>query len=69
VGQGRKENMTDKELIRIILDDGWYFVRQTGGHRQFKHPVKKGIVTVPYKIKKNIELSVMRQAGIKRRKK
>ena len=61
--------MTDKELIKLIEEDGWYLARQTGGHRQFKHPVKKGIVTVPYKIKKNIELSVMRQAGIKRSKK
>lgn len=61
--------MTDKELIKLIEEDGWYLARQTWGHRQFKHPIKRGIVTVPYKIKKNIELSVMRQAGIKRSKK
>ena len=58
--------MNDKDLIRLITNDGWYFVRQTGGHRQFKHHTKPGIVTVPYRIKKNIELSVMRQAGIRR---
>jgi len=61
--------MNDKELIKIIEQDGWFLARQSGGHRQFKHPVKRGIVTVPYKITKNIELSVMRQAGIRRNNK
>lgn len=60
--------MDSKELIKIIEADGWYPVRQTGGHRQFKHPTKPGLVTVPYRIKKNIELSVMRQAGLRRTK-
>lgn len=60
--------MDRKDLIKIIEADGWYLVRQTGGHCQFKHPTKPGLVTVPYKIKKNIELSVMRQAGIRRNK-
>lgn len=61
--------MNDKELIKIIEQDGWFLARQTGGHRQFKHPIKPGIVTVPYRITKNIELSVMRQAGIRRNNK
>jgi predicted RNA binding protein YcfA (HicA-like mRNA interferase family) len=26
--------------------DGWYIVRQKGSHRQFKHPTKKGKVTI-----------------------
>lgn len=59
-----------KDLIKVIEADGWYLARQTGGHLQYKHPKKSGLVTVPYsKIKKNIELSVYRQAGIQRRKK
>lgn len=58
------------DLIRVIESDGWYLARQTGGHLQFKHPIKPGLVTIPCsKIKKNIELSVYRQAGLKRRKK
>ncbi|MFY7999409.1 MAG: type II toxin-antitoxin system HicA family toxin [Candidatus Kapaibacteriota bacterium] len=34
-----------KEIIRLIENDGWYFVRQKGNHRQYKHPEKKGRVT------------------------
>lgn len=59
--------MTYKELRKLIEQDGWELVRVTGGHHQFKHPTKKGLVTIPYRdITKNIELSVMRQAGIKK---
>ena len=36
-----------KELIDIIEADGWYFARQKGSHKQYKHPLKKGIVTIP----------------------
>lgn len=57
-----------KDLIKVIEADGWYLARQTGGHMQFKHPTKPGLVTIPNNVKKNIELSVFRQAGIERRK-
>jgi len=30
----------------MIEDDGWYLVRQKGSHMQFKHPIKKGLVTI-----------------------
>ncbi|HJY56907.1 MAG TPA: type II toxin-antitoxin system HicA family toxin [Streptosporangiaceae bacterium] len=26
--------------------DGWYLDRQKGSHRQYKHPSKRGLVTV-----------------------
>jgi predicted RNA binding protein YcfA (HicA-like mRNA interferase family) len=35
-----------REVIRLLLDDGWTLVAQTGSHRQFKHPTKPGRVTV-----------------------
>jgi predicted RNA binding protein YcfA (HicA-like mRNA interferase family) len=35
-----------RELIRLLEDDGWHLVRTRGSHRQFKHPVKRGTVTV-----------------------
>ena len=53
-----------KELIQKLYNDGWFFLKQTGDHIHFKHPIKKGKVTVPWKITKNIEMSVLRQAGI-----
>jgi predicted RNase H-like HicB family nuclease/predicted RNA binding protein YcfA (HicA-like mRNA interferase family) len=36
-----------REIIREIEEDGWIGVRQTGTHRQFRHPSKPGTVTVP----------------------
>lgn len=35
-----------KEVIRLLEEDGWYLVTTIGDHRQFKHPTKKGRVTV-----------------------
>lgn len=40
------EKLKVKEVIRMLEKDGWYFDRQKGSHRQFKHPVKPGTVTV-----------------------
>jgi len=34
------------DLLRLQAD-GWYLVATRGSHRQFKHPVKSGRVTVP----------------------
>ena len=34
------------EVLKRLNDDGWYLVNQKGSHRQFKHPVKKGKVTI-----------------------
>lgn len=33
-------------IIKTLEKDGWYIARQKGSHRQFKHPSKKGTVTV-----------------------
>ena len=38
--------MKVRDVIRRIEADGWYLARTTGSHRQFKHPTKKGLVTV-----------------------
>lgn len=35
-----------REVIRLLEEDGWYLIAVKGDHRQFKHPVKKGRVTV-----------------------
>jgi len=59
-----------KELIDIIEADGCFFSRQKGSHKQYKHPLKAGIVTIPYH-GKNEELehflvnSILKQAGLK----
>ena len=38
--------MKVRDVIKLIESDGWYQVAQRGSHRQFKHPVKSGRVTV-----------------------
>ena len=38
--------MKVREVISMIEQDGWYLVRTKGDHRQFKHPVKQGRVTI-----------------------
>jgi len=35
-----------RDVIRLLEDDRWYLDRTRGSHRQYKHPWKKGIVTV-----------------------
>lgn len=61
------KNCDRKALLRLIKKDGWYPIRQKGGHVQFKHPFKPGKVTIPYHISKNIENSVLKQAQIRKR--
>ena len=38
--------MKVRDVVRIVEQDGWYFIAQKGSHRQFKHPVKSGRVTI-----------------------
>ncbi|MBE3096139.1 MAG: type II toxin-antitoxin system HicA family toxin [Planctomycetes bacterium] len=38
--------MKIRDVVRLIEEDGWYLVATKGSHRQFKHPVKAGRVTI-----------------------
>ena len=38
--------MKVREVIARLQDDGWFLVATRGSHRQFKHAVKPGRVTV-----------------------
>jgi predicted RNA binding protein YcfA (HicA-like mRNA interferase family) len=35
-----------RDIIRLIEQDGWFLVATKGSHRQYKHPVKRGRVTI-----------------------
>jgi predicted RNA binding protein YcfA (HicA-like mRNA interferase family) len=64
--------MKSDSLIKSIEKDGWFLVRIKGSHHHFKHPVKKGIVTVPHPkkdIPKGTYNSILKQAGLKQFKK
>ena len=36
------------EMERVLFEDGWVLYAQKGSHRQYKHPQKKGKVTIPF---------------------
>ncbi|MFH0758974.1 MAG: type II toxin-antitoxin system HicA family toxin [Bacteroidota bacterium] len=61
--------MKIEQVINLLHNDGWKLVRIKGSHRQFKHPDKRGLVTVSGKpsdeMKKGTLQSVLRQAGLK----
>jgi predicted RNA binding protein YcfA (HicA-like mRNA interferase family) len=38
--------MKIRDIIRKLNEDGWHEVVQRGSHRQYKHPVKRGRVTI-----------------------
>ena len=60
-----------REILKILHEDGWREVKQKGSHRQFKHPTKKGKVTVSVGKSLNQDLdieteqSILQQAGLK----
>ncbi|MCX5756903.1 MAG: type II toxin-antitoxin system HicA family toxin [Candidatus Hydrogenedentes bacterium] len=59
-------------MLKRLHEDGWYLTRTVGSHRQFKHPVKKGKVTVAghpgMDLHPETLNSVLYQAQLKRRK-
>jgi len=62
------------EVIKKIKKDGWYFlVRIKGSHRQYKHPNKKGLVTISGHLKDDLAQgtlnSILKQSGLKEVKK
>ncbi|MDX2097701.1 MAG: type II toxin-antitoxin system HicA family toxin [Leptolyngbyaceae cyanobacterium bins.59] len=57
------------QVIELIQEDGWYLERTKGSHRQYKHPEKAGLVTVPGKLSDDLAPgtlnSILKQAGLK----
>jgi predicted RNA binding protein YcfA (HicA-like mRNA interferase family) len=69
---GRNEAVCVKirDVIKRLEADGWYLARVRGDHRPYKHPIKKGIVTVSGHLGKDMPvgtlLSVLKQAHIEK---
>ncbi|HLG16258.1 MAG TPA: type II toxin-antitoxin system HicA family toxin [Blastocatellia bacterium] len=63
--------MKVRDVLKLLKDDGWYLVATEGSHRQFKHSIKQGRVTVPGKPGDDLPSgtlnSVLRQAGLKKK--
>jgi len=61
--------MKVRDALRMLKADGWGEISRRGSHRQLKHPIKKGRVTVPGKPSDNLAPgtlnSILKQAGLK----
>ncbi|MDP4024264.1 type II toxin-antitoxin system HicA family toxin [Methylobacterium sp. NEAU 140] len=61
--------MTVRDIIRLIEGDGWYLVATRGSHRQDKHPIKPGRVTIAGALSDDVAPgtrgSILKQAGLK----
>ena len=42
------KSYSSREAIKLLKADGWFEVNVVGSHHQFKHPTKKGRVTVKH---------------------
>ena len=55
------------EILAILRADGWFLHKSEGSHHQFKHPTKRGKVTVKHP-DKNVPIktfrSILKQAGL-----
>ncbi len=40
------KSYSSREVLKKLREDGWYLVNVVESHHQFKHPTKKGRVTV-----------------------
>jgi predicted RNA binding protein YcfA (HicA-like mRNA interferase family) len=60
--------MNSRDVIRLLEADGWKEVARKGSHAQFRHPVKKGRVTVPDP-KRDVPIGTLRsiekQSGVR----
>ena len=61
--------MKVREVIKMIESDRWYRVKARTGHRQYKHPHKRGRVTIAGHPNDDLAPgtlnSVLKQAGLK----
>jgi len=58
------------EILKQLYEDGWYIVSIRGSHRQLKHPMKEGRVTVHGKASDTLAPgtlnSILKQSGLKK---
>jgi len=61
--------MKVRVVLRMLNDDGWVIERARGNHRQLRHSIKPGTVTVSGKpgidVPPGTLNSILKQAGLK----
>ena len=57
-----------RDVMKILLEDGWVEINCVGDHHQFKHPTKEGKVTLRHPVKdlgiRDLK-SIEKQSGLK----
>lgn len=64
----KMKSYSSREVVKLLIADGWYEVHCVGDHHQFKHPTKKGRVTVTHPKKDVTKLTlkgIEQQSGLK----
>jgi len=58
-----------KDVIKLVEEDGWFLDRTKGSHRQYKHPFKRGLVTISGSLSDEVPRgtlnSILKQSGLK----
>lgn len=61
--------MKVRDMLKKLSDDGWVLARTKGSHRQYKHPTKKGLVTLAGHpgddLAPGTQNSILKQSGLK----
>ena len=61
--------MKVQDMLKKLSEDGRFLARTKGSHRQYKHPTKKGLVTVAGHpgddLAPGTQNSILKQSGLK----
>jgi predicted RNA binding protein YcfA (HicA-like mRNA interferase family) len=61
--------MKIRDVIKFVENDGWVYIATKGSHRQYKHPTKKGRVTIAGHPSADVHpktfKTILKQAGLK----
>ena len=61
--------MKVREVIQVLLRDGWREIRSKGSHRHFRHPDRPSLITVPGNNGKDLAPgtlnAILKKAGLK----
>ena len=62
------KSYSSRDVLKLLLEDGWIEINCVGDHHQFKHPTKKGKVTLRHPVKdlgvRDLK-SIEKQSGLK----
>ncbi|TYP52475.1 putative RNA binding protein YcfA (HicA-like mRNA interferase family) [Thermosediminibacter litoriperuensis] len=63
----KTKNLSSREILQILFENGWYIERIDGSHHILKHPEKNNPVIVPHPrkaLKQGTIRSIFKQAGL-----